>query len=37
MKAPPNNLAYEDGNCVCQTGKCGVAFGQLQANEETAD
>ena len=29
MKAPPNKLAYrEDGNRVCQTGKCGIAFGQ---------
>ena len=38
MKAPPNKLAYrEDGNCACQTGKCGIAFGQQQANEETAN
>ena len=38
MKAPPNKLAYrEDGNCACQTGKCGIAFGQRQANEETAN
>ena len=39
MTAPPNKLAYrEDGNGVCQTEKCGIAFGQQQANdEETAD
>ena len=38
MKAPPNKLAYrEDGNNVCLTGKCGIAFGQQQLNEETSN
>ena len=35
MKASPNKLGYrEDGNGVCQTGKCGITFGEQQANEE---
>ena len=39
MKAPPNKFAdCKDGNCLCQTGKCGTMSGIVsqQVNEETA-